>query len=668
MDEHGQKWIFKPSPPWLASVDVAAADLQRKLGQPGPATHQITIGGQTGSIQALFTAKPAFPPHTFDATKVHELDVANLQQEHVVDWLLGNNDSHSGNFLTLPNGQHAGIDKTQSFKHYNSDQIGHQSTSPLGGDRKVYEQLYKDYAAGKDVSLSDPATSPDIKGTIDKAMAIPDDKIREMFRPYAEGAVKSGKSPYSDPEKLLDAIVTRKNNLAKDFQGLFDKAQAERDKKLGLDKAKAAELEKVKGLVSDVPSPKSGEKLGGAPSTSTSDAVKASMQVTFAKNYLAGKLGGLNDPHSVVHDMLKANLSKEQYDKLLPDEKTTINQAIAKAKIAAIGTPDFDKLEALDNMYHGIPNEPKLGSEPSALDKALYLSSVMNQGVKPEALLSELNKISTSLTKEQKAQVGLGLDHIIANAEPYTAAVAQFHKDRLDNAFHTYNADQVAAIHEVLHLAPAGTYSSGGPAAHELRLKAYQKMSGNSYAMLAPAYKKAIAKDTEGHLTVQDHLGIPKSGIPAAGPTPAEVKAQKAQSEADQIKANLEAKATQAQKDVKALLGPKVTSGDEQIIGDAYKGAWKEATKDAFWYGAKSAWSKQQALKAHPDLAEFNTRAGAMGSLAAAAAVAQAHAHAMAEHAAVRRRPTPSPQPGRPRPTRRPPTPRSRSSVNPSRC
>lgn len=247
-DKNGDSWLFKAQENFLSALDVAAADLQRAVGRPASDTYVVTLNGKTGSIQKMLSGDPAFPGQNFNVSSLTDKDVRELLSEHVVDWFLGNHDAHAENFIKLPNDKIFGVDKGNALKFFGQDKLtwGWKPNE----HKTVYDRLWSAYANGENVNV----TTDNIVAMINTAgqlKSIPDDKIREMFRPYAEKAKAAGRlltakknswgdalAPKTvksqDVDAFLDALVARKNNLQNDFGELYIAATKKRNEKLGV--------------------------------------------------------------------------------------------------------------------------------------------------------------------------------------------------------------------------------------------------------------------------------------------------------------------------------------------------------------------------------------------------------------------------------------------------
>lgn len=239
-DANGQRWILKK--PFSLSdksnfdLDIASNRLQTMMGLKGPATYKV-IGpnGEPYVAQAMFDGKDAFPNGKFDPNKLSAYDVKEMQKQQIHDWLIGNNDAHSGNFLRLPNGEITGIDKGHALRFYGKDKLSpnYKPWSPTGNNKHTYPDMWQAYANGEHIEMNDP-NQGEIGAIINQTMDIPDAEIKDLFRPYVEQAVKYGRFPEygNNVEKVLDGIAHRKNNLRHDFDKLYQDTKKQRETKL----------------------------------------------------------------------------------------------------------------------------------------------------------------------------------------------------------------------------------------------------------------------------------------------------------------------------------------------------------------------------------------------------------------------------------------------------
>lgn len=250
----GENWLMKPAPPggeFLADLDTAGNQIAHMSGLETPATFKTTApNGQPASIQKMYpNAKDAFPiKDNMASGKLNDEDMMTIQKHHALDWMIGNHDSHTGQFIRGEDGKLIGIDKGQAFKYANNDKLHwgfHPNGALYGEGEPIYNSMYREMAQGGKM-LQDPRQGEYGK-FIQGLQAIPDHQYAEMLRPYAEGAAKVGqlgldfsknknydgwvapaKFKPNDVEAFLAHAVARKNSLGNDMGDLYDRAMAHR--------------------------------------------------------------------------------------------------------------------------------------------------------------------------------------------------------------------------------------------------------------------------------------------------------------------------------------------------------------------------------------------------------------------------------------------------------
>lgn len=228
-DGNGDEWLFKPAQskagtpePFRAYVQEAGYKVQG-IVDPDTAVQVGTgnIGGKFGAYQKKINVDSnGFDYKAWQGYGTGGLPdgtAAQLQREHVTDWLMGNFDSHGGNFVTDTSGRLIGVDKEQSFRYIKDAASGKMSyayhpNAKYGETEPIYNTLYRRYAKGEiDLDLQDTLTY------IKRVEAIPDKEYREIFRQYAESLHGKGKQA----EDLLDAIVERKQTIRETYRTFY---------------------------------------------------------------------------------------------------------------------------------------------------------------------------------------------------------------------------------------------------------------------------------------------------------------------------------------------------------------------------------------------------------------------------------------------------------------
>ncbi|MHB9036961.1 MAG: minor capsid protein [Armatimonadota bacterium] len=227
IDENGDKWLFKPvgkgSDDFIAHGEEAAYKLGRLIDPDTVEVRTIRLNGRTGSIQKWrndLAAKYDFS--SFDVADLTADEIAQVQREHVLDWLISNHDGHSKQFLRAKNGKVYGIDKAQLFKFLGSDKlsVGYHPNGVCGESEPFYNTLFRAAKQGK-VTVDPSVTLRYIR----EVERIPDDDYLTLIAPYVEGRFGSdavGKRTF------YDLALARKHNLRSDFESFYSDVLAKK--------------------------------------------------------------------------------------------------------------------------------------------------------------------------------------------------------------------------------------------------------------------------------------------------------------------------------------------------------------------------------------------------------------------------------------------------------
>lgn len=236
-DEHGRKWLFKPvktaSDDFIAHGEEAAYKIGRLLDPQAIEVRSIRLNGRTGSIQPWRTdLKDKFDFGGVSPVDLTPDEIAQVQREHVLDWLIANHDGHAKQFLRGKDGHIYGIDKAQLFKHLGEDrlEIGYHPNGKFGEQEPFYHTLFRAVKEGK-VTVDPQVTLRAIR-EIEK---IPDENYLALIRPYAEGRFAGNET---GKRAFLEAALSRKHNLQRDFEQFY--ADVLKQKNFRFVEAKAA--------------------------------------------------------------------------------------------------------------------------------------------------------------------------------------------------------------------------------------------------------------------------------------------------------------------------------------------------------------------------------------------------------------------------------------------
>ena len=217
-------WFFKPGlKPFRTEQEHAANRIGRLLGFRSASSEIITFNGETGQAQRVIEGEPL--GHYTDLPPWHEftpVQVADIAQEHMLDWVLSDDDSSSNAFISQPDGHLTGIDKGRSW--------GNLDWPGLAGDSSMDTMTGLAYTALYDAIRSHELS----KETADQAYVavvqharkiakVPDASVRVLLEEAFAHRPESTWGKYGGKEGLITEILRRKNNLEQDFAAMWAK-------------------------------------------------------------------------------------------------------------------------------------------------------------------------------------------------------------------------------------------------------------------------------------------------------------------------------------------------------------------------------------------------------------------------------------------------------------
>lgn len=233
-DKQGNKFLFKLATkkgtgkphPMRAFVQSSFSEIAQEIKPAHPKIETVKLDGKVGAIYPFL---PGGDPPSLQGQSPSDLSPSetwDVAEEHVIDWLTSQHDSHPGNFLRTEDGRIIGIDKEQGYKYFGDDKlsIDYHPNSKYGEQEPFYNTLWRDWSNGK-VNF-DPQK---LGASIDKAMAIPPATFYKHLKPYAEARFPGDAV---GQENFLRAAYNRKNTLKRDFEkffsGLYEKKTGEK--------------------------------------------------------------------------------------------------------------------------------------------------------------------------------------------------------------------------------------------------------------------------------------------------------------------------------------------------------------------------------------------------------------------------------------------------------
>jgi len=236
VDQHKRRWVFKPAPKpdakFRPEVEHEAHVLARLLGYQTAVSHLITHDGQYGQAQAMLPVTGSLLGTT--GAKFADLSRRQLiaiAKEHLLDWLLDNDDTHADNIVLCADGSVIGIDKGRAWRY-----VG--GWDGLSADKKantncklIYTDLYAAIAAHHlDRAVVD-AMYHAVIGQATRMQRLPDAVLGEILhraqanRPHFKPSFyqKEIATAPTNAEELVAQITARKNNLVADMQLLWQR-------------------------------------------------------------------------------------------------------------------------------------------------------------------------------------------------------------------------------------------------------------------------------------------------------------------------------------------------------------------------------------------------------------------------------------------------------------
>jgi hypothetical protein len=233
-DPPRRTWLFKPQHEDQVAVDVAAARIAHEAGVPSPIVYSIQFRLDSklyeGSIQPVISDVRAreIPPYCLGLTSAQR---ECLQRHQVLDWLLGNPDTHREQFLVLEDGSIVAVDKSQSLLLFPSDRLEWDPRPRWPNTRRSVYRYLRSAAERQAIALNPQVAIHCAEGI---SIRITSERLRAIWRPAvslwplarlrrAAGghSIRTAADVAAAVERVLDAIVARKERLSVDFERLY---------------------------------------------------------------------------------------------------------------------------------------------------------------------------------------------------------------------------------------------------------------------------------------------------------------------------------------------------------------------------------------------------------------------------------------------------------------
>lgn len=200
-DQFDRQYVWKPSPPggeWRSETELGALKLAKKFGFHAPVAQTMELNGEHGLMQSFIPNNGTTAMIGQDWNKLSSKQLGEMSQEHVLDWILDNDDTHSDNLLLGPNDNIASVDKGRAFKAYGIWRGLDLGTSPGTGPNTnaqvAYQQMYAKAASGE----------------------IPQEKMDQAYFAAMKAANRIQKTSDADVEALVREATKNRTKWAKD--------------------------------------------------------------------------------------------------------------------------------------------------------------------------------------------------------------------------------------------------------------------------------------------------------------------------------------------------------------------------------------------------------------------------------------------------------------------
>ncbi len=225
LDAAGNRYIYKPGQTKSGTPEAFRAHGQKSASDLGDILYgkgghvevtTITVNGQLGTMQKV-VPDVAGSLNGASIASLNREQLRMIQQEHVLDHVMGNYDAHAGNFVIDKNGKVWGVDKEQVFR-YSKDTKSHRMSltyhpnAQHGEQPPIYNLLFKGFADG-DIDLDLQDTLP----ILQRLEKISDAEYRHILKDYTKGRFSTA----DEMKEFLDWAVARKNGMRAEYEAFY---------------------------------------------------------------------------------------------------------------------------------------------------------------------------------------------------------------------------------------------------------------------------------------------------------------------------------------------------------------------------------------------------------------------------------------------------------------
>lgn len=234
-DQTGLRWMAKmfPSDP-NAKGRVNAEHAGNQIGRlhafasPRSFAQKMPDGHYSVIQEELYPGVPG-PNKKIMGYKPDDLTDAQLFQvaeEHILDWVISNHDSHNDNFIKSPDGKVIhGVDKGQAFKFFPKDKLAVGYLPPGNGAPVYYDVIYQGIANG---TIPEHRADRLVEHLLKRAKRVSllrDDAHRALLefatKDFPGGVTPEAKKAGWNHDEFVDALMERKHSAMYDFEKLY---------------------------------------------------------------------------------------------------------------------------------------------------------------------------------------------------------------------------------------------------------------------------------------------------------------------------------------------------------------------------------------------------------------------------------------------------------------
>ena len=196
-DEDGHEYMFKPVKPgdeFLAYGEAMGGQISKMLNPDAPDIFTMTLNKRLGSMQRYVSALGTLRDlGKDDVEALTAAQIAAIQREHVVDWMISNHDGHANQFLLMDDGRVIGIDKGQAFKYFGKDKLDtdYHPNEKYGEREPIYNTLWRAYKNGglakfrEEIQVDEKAQVDGVKAAIDAQNKVIED-LKDQHEKYEQ--------------------------------------------------------------------------------------------------------------------------------------------------------------------------------------------------------------------------------------------------------------------------------------------------------------------------------------------------------------------------------------------------------------------------------------------------------------------------------------------------